>query len=496
MLARCRWYTCVLSKMGNDASLHHHAHSSSDDDDMPIRILAANQHHYFHSGSVWGSYRMPRVKSAKEANFEHVPDTSGIAGSDIGHEIKYFSGKRLAQCRPSELIRHRQQASHRHLRTLRARLSCAAVPNSSRILCEFPTRVFIGRFSEKGDKYVTCCQSGAITLFDVEGRRIVPFRSLKGRDIGWSIVDLAFSPDERFAVYSSWCSHLYMVSATKDSQEVHTPLDMRPEPEQHFCAFSLQFSKDNHQLLAGCNRGNIFIYDRLRGDRTLGFQAHRSDVNATSFGDDSSNLLFSGSDDLIVKAWDRRTLSETSPKSVVKFTGHDQGLTCVSARGDGRYLISNAKDHTIKLWDIRSPSRGTGSGGDQDSHSAAAASNNEQDVSVMTYRGHLVRNTLVQCRFSPLHTTGQRFIYTGSAFGACVIYDVLTGRVVEELGGHESVVRDVSWHPFHDNLLTTASWDGTVMIWERNIPFGEKIQPYRIQPPRSSWDEDGDESDY
>jgi WD40 repeat protein len=33
--------------------------------------------------------------------------------------------------------------------------------------------------------------------------------------------------------------------------------------------------------------------------------------------------------------------------------GHTEGLTHLCARGDGRHLISNAKDQTIKLWDVR-----------------------------------------------------------------------------------------------------------------------------------------------
>lgn len=33
--------------------------------------------------------------------------------------------------------------------------------------------------------------------------------------------------------------------------------------------------------------------------------------------------------------------------------GHLEGITFLDSRGDGRYLISNGKDQTIKLWDIR-----------------------------------------------------------------------------------------------------------------------------------------------
>jgi hypothetical protein len=44
------------------------------------------------------------------------------------------------------------------------------------------------------------------------------------------------------------------------------------------------------------------------------------------------------------------------------------------------------------------------------------------DVSVQTFRGHTVLQTLIRAYFSPAHSTGQRFVYTGSADGAVRIY--------------------------------------------------------------------------
>lgn len=38
----------------------------------------------------------------------------------------------------------------------------------------------------------------------------------------------------------------------------------------------------------------------------------------------------------------------------------------------------------------------------------------------MTYRGHGVLHTLIRCRFSPTHSTGQRFIYSGCSTGKVV----------------------------------------------------------------------------
>ena len=44
------------------------------------------------------------------------------------------------------------------------------------------------------------------------------------------------------------------------------------------------------------------------------------------------------------------------------------------------------------------------------------------DVSVQTFRGHKVLQTLIRAYFSPAHSTGQRFVYTGSADGTAQIY--------------------------------------------------------------------------
>lgn len=36
------------------------------------------------------------------------------------------------------------------------------------------------------------------------------------------------------------------------------------------------------------------------------------------------------------------------------------------------------------------------------------------------------------------------------------VYDVLTGSVETRLSGHDACVRDVSWHPFEDNIISSS----------------------------------------
>jgi WD repeat-containing protein 23 len=82
----------------------------------------------------------------------------------------------------------------------------------------------------------------------------------------------------------------------------------------------------------------------------------------------------------------------------------------------------------------------------------------------MTYRGHAVLETLIRAYFSPAHSTGQRFIYSGSQDGTVYTWDVVTGQLVNTLQAHHAPVRDCSWHPYEPQL-TTVSWDRTVVTW-------------------------------
>jgi WD repeat-containing protein 23 len=153
------------------------------------------------------------------------------------------------------------------------------------------------------------------------------------------------------------------------------------------------------------------------------------------------------------------------------------GITCVTSKGDGRYFISNGKDQTMKLWDIRRMK--SQDDVESQTHDRSRLRSNwdyryqnyryqhrvhPNDMSIMSYVGHRVLQTLIRCYFSPPMSTGQRYVYSGSQDGCVYVYDLLTGALVNKLVGHGGVVRDVSWHPYLPMLLS-SSWDCTVNHW-------------------------------
>jgi WD repeat-containing protein 23 len=168
------------------------------------------------------------------------------------------------------------------------------------------------------------------------------------------------------------------------------------------------------------------------------------------------------------------------------FLGHTEGLTYVDSKGDGRYVLSNGKDQTMKLWDIRKmvstehfsridPARYSThfdyrhAPFEEDDYKP-----HPHDCSLVTFRGHKVLKTLIRCHFSPPTSSNSRYVYTGSSDGKVYIYNLdatLAGVVNVRKGTHNSrprdpnplinyhglnmgpigawrtCVRDASWHP-------------------------------------------------
>ena len=43
-----------------------------------------------------------------------------------------------------------------------------------------------------------------IRLYDTTNGQFKLFHDIHARDVGWSVVDVAYSPDQNYIIYSSW----------------------------------------------------------------------------------------------------------------------------------------------------------------------------------------------------------------------------------------------------------------------------------------------------
>ncbi|KAH9944278.1 WD40 repeat-like protein [Epithele typhae] len=409
-------------------------------------------------------------------------------------------------------------------------LACDLIPNSSgTAVASYDSNAYVGQYSSDSTFYYTCGRSFKIHVYDTTKPLRTDLRQVRGsRDGhatsmeviktvnavpgGWTITDSHLSPDNQRMIYASVTNVVHMTS-TADSSAEQIPIDFSdPSPrrgrrnigahwyERDDCSiWSCKFSADGCEVIAG-GSSNIFVYDLLADRRTVKIDAHTQDVNSCCWADTASgNVLVSASDDTFVKVWDRRSLSNKKPSGVL--IGNTEGITYVSAKGDGRYVISNGKDQILRLWDLRMMRTNHeyeevadkqygiphyDYRGDRYPHQRYKA--HPLDCSVMKYTGHSVLRTLIRCHFSPTETTGQQYIYSGSADGRIHIWS-LDGRVVQVLDRSftlpigldpsdvdvgdfaqsrvQPCVRDVSWHSQASQpILMSTGWLG--VNWGRS----------------------------
>ncbi|KAG9675928.1 WD40 repeat-like protein, partial [Aureobasidium melanogenum] len=382
-------------------------------------------------------------------------------------------------------------------------------------------RCYSGQFSDDGNFFFSCAQDFKVRMYDTSNPyRWKYYKTAHYYGGQWTITDATLSPDNRFLAYSSIRSAVCLSPTDPDNTMDPTILDFADMGQAtsrrtgrgwgHFGIWSLRYSGDGREIVAGTSDSSV------------------DDVNAVCYGDKTSpHILYSGSDDTTLKVWDRRSMGDG--REAGAFVGHTEGITYIDSKGDGRYVLSNAKDQTMKLWDLRMMmSTERFDKIDPEEHTTGfdyrfAPYDEEEyeahphDCSLVTFRGHKVLKTLIRCHFSPPGSTDGRYVYSGSHDGSVYIWnmdatiagkiDVLEAtrnsrperdeRYVDrwEHGGGRSqwstIVRDASWHP-NAPVLAATSWNGwdhglgtcTVHTWNdgNNSDEGEPKMGARLNP--------------
>ena len=314
--------------------------------------------------------------------------------------------------------------------------------------------------------------------------------SFTGRGVTWTITDIDVSPDQNYLIYCSVGPVLNLVRLNEDPNHIFPfTTDQQSillnQGDMDYGVFSCEFSGNGKEVLVGTRCRSLEIHDLVeRKENYKVVNAHNDDINTACFDSVGSQVVYSGSDDSAIKIWDRRVNPNGNNRNSVPqgvLIGHREGITNVSSQGDGFHLISNGKDQCLKLWDIRLLRSFEKYKDFRSSHNYQMGFDYRlgtfplekytkklaEDTSLLTFRGHQVLGTLIRCYFSPLETTGQRFVYSGSANGKVYVYDTFTGKKVAEIGASdedendEAVCRDVSWHPYLP-IIAATSFDCSV----------------------------------
>ena len=371
------------------------------------------------------------------------------------------------------------------------KLASRFIPENPTLHASHDDRGYVGIFTERGDMYAAAWQgSRVIALYQTvligTQERMRLAKRIHCRTIQWTVCDMAITSDQRFVAYSTIAPIIHLASvgdlspgapttSVANVTDIHETFHLGDEDAEYGeGVWAVRWSGQDDTILAGTSAG-CYLYDVRSNKVSRRFVGHhQDDVNAVCYGDESGNVFYSCSDDSIILAYDVRV-----KKPVGGFVGHMAGLTYLDMT-DGRWLLSNSKDQSAKLWDVRASmvsfaeAKKDRSSGDVRRFAydyrwqapARRLPSHPRDNSLTTYRGHAVLQTLIRAKFSPDYTN-HAYVYSGSACGRVHIWDRYQGglpiRVLD--GGHDDVVRDVDWSP-RTSMIASIGFEGNVVTWD------------------------------
>lgn len=358
-------------------------------------------------------------------------------------------------------------------------------------------RAMSTRFEPTNGSHVAVAFSSGLSCYDVNAalelqrerqsgdisastRQVVPRSG--DVEIGWSLLDVSWlrrGASDPVAVASCWAPALIMHKIAS-REEVVLNIGEHGSGTGSFCCFAVDALSDNH-VVVGTNDQYALVIDVARNVAVFETNEFMADVNAVCAAGPSNFVFVAGGDDAMARVFDTR-ISERSGSQML--LGHTNGLVSLSARGDDFHIVSSSKDQAIKVWDLRRVSKvpdhymmsviasnvkaisrfdyrlGPHTG-------APARRATKFDSSLRTFYGHECFTTLCRARFSPLESTGGRYIISGSHAQSFAVFDLLSESMHPPLavaGDHENIVRDVTWHPQRP-LVATANWDGKLRFF-------------------------------
>jgi len=282
------------------------------------------------------------------------------------------------------------------------------------------------------------------------------------------ILDLAFSPNNRFLVTGSWDSTIRIWDIASviegDSQDPSSSVQPALLQSHRRGINTLAFNPDGSILATGGWSNTVYLWDvsvlfdtglsSLETiDEPILLQGHRGGVNDLAFTPDGK-FLSSGGWDNTIRIWDIAAIltdPDVDAKSAI-LKGHQGEVNALTFSPDGKFLASGSQDTTARIWEI--------------SH-VFNTDSQELTPTIQTFllRGH--EGSINTLAFSP----DGDFLVTGGYDTSVRIWDLSADDPTSQpiiLEGHEDWITSLAFSP-EGRILATGSRDTTARAWDLNI---------------------------
>lgn len=148
--------------------------------------------------------------------------------------------------------------------------------------------------------------------------------------------------------------------------------------------------------------------------------------------------MYSGGIDNDIKVWDLR-----KNELLYVMKGHTDTVTGMTLSPDGSYLLTNAMDNTLRIWDVR------------------PYAPQDRCIKILTGHQHNFEKNLLRCAWS---SDGNK-VSAGSADRYVYIWDTTSRRIIYKLPGHNGSVNDIDFHP-NESIIMSGSSDKQIYLGE------------------------------
>ncbi|CAI5945530.1 unnamed protein product, partial [Closterium sp. NIES-64] len=317
--------------------------------------------------------------------------------------------------------------------------------------------VFTMKFSPDGEVIASGSQDKEIFLWRIEGE-CDNYMVLKGHKN--VILELQWTSDGHSIVSAS-------PDQTVRAWDVETGKQIKKMAEHSsFVNSCCPAPRGPPLIVSGSDDGTAKLWDmRVRGCIQTFPDKYQVTAVAFSYNGDK---VYSGGIDNQIKVWDLRKSGGTSTAAggggedaaeggsgetgggggkgaepVMRLVGHTDTITGMRISPDGAYLLTNAMDCTLRIWDLR----------------PYAPQN--RCVKIFTGHQHSVEKNLLKCDWSP---DGSR-VTAGTADRMVYVWDTTMRRILYKLPGHNGSVNEAVFHPSQP-IIGSCSSDKRIYLGE------------------------------